>query len=250
MPPTFPPFLPNELRRPFLWAHRGASSEAPENTLAAFQAAEEAGADGIECDVQLTADGIPVLLHDDTIRRTSNGQGKIRDLTLTEVRKFDFGGWFSEIYREGPLPTLAELLSWAGTRLWLNLELKHSVTALPTLALLRQFPDAKVVISSFDWELLSDLRRHAPDLPLAVLVDRKSVQAALDKVRSLAASALHPSIRRTSPQLLAACHRVKVPVFPYTVDEPAQLVELVESGVAGVFTNNPRLLSGSRASGQ
>ncbi|PLX79909.1 MAG: hypothetical protein C0616_09670 [Desulfuromonas sp.] len=214
--------------------------------MAAFRSAEAAGADGFECDIQLTADAVPILLHDDNIRRTSTGRGKICDLTLAEVRQSDFGGWFSELFRGEPLPTLAELLSWTGSRLWLNLELKHAETAMPTLELLRQFPGSKVVLSSFDWDLLYDLRLHAPGLPLAVLVDRKPIEAALDTVRRLGASALHPSIRRISPQFLAACRREKVPVFPYTVDDPMQFSRLVQDGVDGVFTNNPRLLNGSR----
>lgn len=231
-------------RRPFLWAHRGVSCEAPENTMAAFRLAEGAGADGIECDVQLTRDGIPVLLHDDTIRRTSSGRGAVAEMSLAELRRFDFGGWFGRDFSGESIPTLENLLAWAGDRLWLNLELKQADTGRATLELLEEFRHAKVIISSFDWEVLATVRSYSPDLPLAVLVDRRPWQAALEMVRSLGAVSLNPSVRRVTRPLLAACRAEGVPLIPYTVNDPDRFLALVGRGVGGVFTNDPRLLRG------
>src|SRR6056297_841327 len=98
------------MARFFIWAHRGASAVAPENTLAAFTAALQAGADGIELDVHLTRDGVPVVMHDETVDRTTNGSGRIRDLSHAEIDDLDAGSWFGPRWRGEKIPTLEKVL--------------------------------------------------------------------------------------------------------------------------------------------
>ncbi|MCM2264906.1 MAG: hypothetical protein NDI73_06925 [Desulfuromonadales bacterium] len=232
------------MRELFLYAHRGASVEAPENTLVAFRRALEVGADGIELDVHLSADGVPVVIHDETLERTTDGVGPVASHGSEELQTLDAGFWFDPHFAGEPLPTLEETLSLLAGRLRLNLEVKDSRAGLAVVALLRHFPTADVVLSSFDYGLLARLRRAAPDLPLAVLLDAGNWQRALVRAEALRACAFHPRADLVSRPLMAACRRLQLPVFPWTVDTPAQARGLVRMGVAGLFTNDPAGLRG------
>ena len=111
-------------------AHRGYSSKAPENTFSAFDLAIESNFNFIETDVQLTADNIPVIIHDDKIDRTSNGKGKVSDLKLNEIKSYDFGNWFDKKYKDEKIPTLSEMLKKYSNRIHLVLELKSDQSSL------------------------------------------------------------------------------------------------------------------------
>jgi glycerophosphoryl diester phosphodiesterase len=140
------------MKRFFVWAHRGASALAPENTLAAFRAAEAGGADGLELDVQLSRDGVPVVLHDATVDRTSDGRGAVAELTLTELRRLDVGTWFAPAFAGERLPTLEEVLAWGGRRLRFNIEIKDAAAGQAVLQQVRCHPRTAVLVSSFDHE--------------------------------------------------------------------------------------------------
>jgi glycerophosphoryl diester phosphodiesterase len=223
----------------FLYAHRGASAEAPENTLAAFRRAIEVGADGIELDVHLCADGVPVVIHDETLERTTNGGGPVARTPLEVLRELDAGAWFAPEFSGESLPTLEATLQLLAGRLRLNLEVKEARAGLAVLELLRQFPRADVVISSFDQGLLARLRRVAPELPLAVLLDAGNWQRAVARAVSLRACAFHPHADLVDRPLLAACRRHQLPVYAWTVDDPSRARSLARIGIAGLFTNNP-----------
>lgn len=228
--------MPKEL---FIWAHRGASAAAPENTLAAFRLAETVGADGIELDVHLSRDGVPVVIHDETVDRTSSGRGPVRRLTRTALRRLDAGSWFSPAFAGEPIPDLRETLDWAGDRLRLNIEIKSAGAGEAVLALLSDFPEARVLVSSFDHRLLENLRLAAPDLPLGFLVDSRfwrQVVAAAERSR---AESLHPRQDLLSPLLAAACRRAGLAIYPWTVDDRSSLRRLQRQRVDGVFTNCP-----------
>lgn len=227
------------MRGLFLYAHRGASATAPENTLAAFRHALEAGADGVELDIHLSADGVPVVIHDETLERTTDGVGPVAAQPAAALRVLDAGFWFSPSFAGEPLPTLGEALRLLAGRLRLNLEVKESRAGLAVLELLRGFPTADVVISSFDHALLATLRAHVPDLPLAVLHNAGDWRRALVLARDLGSCAFHPRADLVSRQLLAACHGMELPVFAWTVDDPRQARALARIGVAGLFTNDP-----------
>lgn len=223
----------------FLYAHRGASAEAPENTLAAFRRALEAGADGIELDVHLSRDGIPVVIHDETLERTTDGEGTVAACSCDVLRSLDAGFWFDPHFAGEPLPTLDETLRLLAGRLRLNLEVKAVRAGTAVAEMLRRYPQADAVVSSFDYGVLSGLRRADPDLPLAVLHDRGNWRLALERAEALRACAFHPRADLVSRPLLAACRRRQLPVFAWTVDNPGQARNLARMGVAGIFTNDP-----------
>jgi len=225
--------------RLFIWAHRGASAVAPENTLAAFAAALAAGADGIELDVQITRDGVPVVLHDDRLDRTTDRCGRVRALTLRQVRQADAGGWFHAGFRGERVPTLQEVLDWAGDAIALNLEIKDAAVAGAVLALLRLYPAARVLVSSFDYRLLRRLRLAAPQLELAVLSDRRLWHGALREAVRLGARALHPRQDRFSAVMASLCRQRRLQVCPWTVDDPSAMRRLLRQGADGFFTNDP-----------
>lgn len=223
----------------FLYAHRGASAEAPENTLAAFACALDAGADGIELDVHLCGDGVPVVIHDDTLERTTDGCGPVAGLPLAALRQLDAGAWFATGFAGETVPTLEETLRLLDGRVRLNLEVKEPRAGMTVLELLQDFPQADVVVSSFDYGVLARLRQAAPDLPLAVLQEGGNWVRAVARAEALRACAFHPRADLVSRPLLAACRRLRLPVFAWTVDAPGEARSLVRMGVTGIFTNDP-----------
>jgi glycerophosphoryl diester phosphodiesterase len=225
----------------FLYAHRGASAEAPENTLAAFRRALAAGADGIELDVHLSADGVPVVIHDEALERTTDGHGAVAAHPLAMLQSLDAGSWFAPPFVGEPLPTLEQALRLLAGRLRLNLEVKQTRAGMAVLELLEQFPQAEAVISSFDHALLVRLRCAAPDLALAVLAE-SDWHLALSRARALRACAFHPRADLVSRPLLAACRGLRLPVFAWTVDDPAEARRLARLGIDGLFTNDPAFL--------
>ncbi len=237
----------------FLWAHRGASRQAPENTLAAFMLAEEQGADGIELDVHLSRDGVPVVIHDETLERTTDGHGPVSKRSAVELRRLDAGGWFAPAYRGEPIPTLEAVLDWAGDRLRLNIEIKSAAAGRAVLELLRPRPDCRVLVSSFDHRLLARLREMAADLPLGFLSESRLWRGGLRRAITAGAESFNPREDRISPAMLSACQSAGLAVYPWTVDDPKRLLFLARRGVSGLFTNDPsgarRALAGSRVGG-
>jgi glycerophosphoryl diester phosphodiesterase len=234
------------MQRPFIWAHRGASKIAPENTMAAFAAAVELGADGLELDIHLSRDGIPVVIHDESLERTTDGRGLVADASLEQLQQLDAGGWFSPDFVGESLPTLAEVLSAFSGKLRLNLELKEFSAGVEVLALLRQYPEADVVISSFDYDLLKGLRSLSEALPLAVLFDDGNWQQAVRLANEISACAFHPAYDLVCHRMVAACRKLALPVSVWTVDQPEQARSLVMMGVSGLFTNDPGALHSAR----
>jgi len=223
----------------FLWAHRGASALAPENTLAAFALAEAIGADGIELDVHLSADGVAVVLHDETVDRTSDGRGAVAALTLEQLRRLDAGSWFDADFAGEKIPTLDEVLAWADNRLRLNIEIKSAAAGRAVLELLRAYPQARALVSSFDHALLDELRRQDPKLPLGFLCESRFWRRALQRAVAAGAESFHPAARHCSRPLVEACHRFGLKVYPWTVDAPRRLASLRRIGVDGWFSNCP-----------
>ncbi|AMV72985.1 glycerophosphodiester phosphodiesterase [Desulfuromonas carbonis] len=233
-------------RRLLIWAHRGASGRAPENTLAAFRAAEADGADGIELDVHLSRDGVPVVIHDETLERTSDGRGPVRDFTLAELRRLDAGSWFGTPFAGEGLPTLEEVFTWAENRLRINVEIKDAAAGHKVLELLQAYPQVRVLVSSFDHRLLALMRQQAPRLPLGFLCDTLFWHRALSRAVAAGAESFHPRVDRTSRQLVQACQRHGLRVYPWTVNSPRQALRLRRLRVDGLFTNYPAELSSLR----
>ncbi len=223
----------------FIWAHRGASADAPENTLAAFREAQAQGAHGIELDVHLSGDGIPVVMHDDTLERTSDGRGRVCDFSLRELQRLDAGSWFSREFAGERIPSLAEVLSWADDRMRLNLELKTRPAGEAVLSLLAEFPRCRVLVSSFNHALLAFLRAKSPTLPLGFLCDSRAWRLALARAERAGAESFHPRQNLVSRPLVKRCRQGGLSVYPWTVDDLERGCRLRRLGVAGIFTNVP-----------
>ena len=161
---------------PLLVGHRGARAVAPENTLASFRRAWEDGADAVEMDVRLTADGAVVVIHDETVDRTTDGHGAVVEMSLEEVRRLDAGSWFDPAYAGERIPTLEEVLAWAQGKVALLIELKYPRRRFrpdlvpAVLARLRgSGMEDEVAIISFEGEAIEQVRREAASLPAGVM---------------------------------------------------------------------------------
>ena len=227
------------MTRPFIWAHRGASCCAPENTLAAFYEAVARGADGIELDIHLSGDGVPVVIHDDTLDRTTDGCGAVGSATLQQLQRLDAGSWFAGEFAGETIPTLAAVMENFAGRLRLNLEIKELRAGMAVLNLLSRYPSADIVVSSFDLALLYRLHAAQPRLPIAVLCEMANWRAAVKVARDLCACAIHPAAEHVNRPLIAACRQAGLPVHVWTVDHARVARSLVRAGVAGLFTNDP-----------
>ncbi|MCK4507683.1 MAG: hypothetical protein KAU27_04030 [Desulfuromonadales bacterium] len=230
------------MTQPFIWAHRGASSCAPENTLSAFSAAVAAGADGLELDIHLSCDGIPVVIHDETLERTTGGCGFVAEMTAQQLRQLDAGSWFSADFADESIPLLDDVLRTFGGQLRLNLELKELRAGMVVLKLLKQYPSADIVVSSFNCELLQHLRSVNADLPIAVLFELGNWRHAVKVARELSACAFHPALNQVNDAMLAACTEAALPVLVWTVDDLCTARSLIGMGVSGFFTNDPAKL--------
>lgn len=228
---------------PDFWAHRGVSSEAPENTLPAFELAL-GRADGIELDVQRTRDGGLVVIHDETIDRTSTGSGRVVDLTLEELRSYSYDNAMSAF--EGvQVPTLEDVLDLVGpSELAINIELKNSIELYPGMgeavdALVRQRGLVeRVVVSSFNHYSLRELRDAGSPLALGVLLSDGIVDP-WSYAEQCGAAALHPHVLALrDPELVGQCHDRGIACNVWTV-EPAQFERVAACGVDAIITNTP-----------
>lgn len=231
-----------------IWAHRGASAYAPENTLPSFEKAIELGADGIELDVHLSRDGEVMVAHDDTIDRCSNGTGKVRKMTFEQLRSYDYSYKFSA-FRGVTMPTLREVYELiAPTRLTVNVELKPSAFSdigleRKCVALAEEFGMTdRVIYSSFHLVRLKMLRLLDPNLPTALLYEswKSLVVRHLDhRFRT----ALHPEFEDMfRKHAVERIHRDGQQVNVWTVDEPEDVRRLAALGVDAIITNRPDLV--------
>lgn len=234
--------------KPLVLAHRGASAYAPENTLAAFNLAFELGADGIELDVSLTRDGIPVVIHDDTVDRTTNGHGAVNQFTLAELQQLDASNRM-EKYRGEKIPTLEEVLRAVGKRGLINIEIKS--TGLKTdgvegavLAAIENTGAPRVLISSFNPLALRRMFLLDPRLPRGLLyAPRLPIFLRRAWLRPLVRpTALHPHFSMVTREFVAWAHQRGYQVNTWTVDEPDVARRLIEWGVDGIITNKPDVL--------
>lgn len=232
--------------RPLIFAHRGASYKAPENTMAAFQLALEEGADGIELDVHVSADGVPVVIHDARLERTTNGRGWITEWTVKELKTLDAGSWFDPEYAQERIPLLEEVLAWIKpTSLHLNIELKDAPKMSQDIlervvALVRAYDlGERVVISSFHHERLVHLKAIAPEIERAILYVARLYQPWV-YAAYVGASALHPYFEAVDARYVREVRAQGLAIRPYTVDDPQRIRELSAFGVTAVITNTPQ----------
>ena len=231
--------------RPQVIAHRGASHAAPENTLAAFARAVAMGADMIELDVQASADGALLVIHDDDTRRVAGGAGgPVAALSLREVRGLDVGGT--------TIPTLDEVLDLVrGSGIAVNVEVKAPGIEEGVIAALQSFGLRDVaLLSSFNLQVLRRLRQLDRGVGLALLSGTETFHPAvrlreaypLPLLRRLGAVAWHPHYRLVNAMIVWAVHRAGYRINVWTVDDPAIMNRLLRQGVDGIITDEPDTL--------
>ena len=240
---------------PLVIAHRGYSSVAPENTLAAFEAALRCGADMVETDLHPAADGSAVLIHDAEVDATTGGSGRVADLARADLARLDAGAWFSAAYRGQRVPLLADLLDLLAQHpgAQLLLELKGVWGRAQVEGVLREVRRSsaleQVVLQSFEVSTLTTVQQLAPRVRRAVLLDDLEADALAQGRalrRDLGVIACNPSVAALAarPAAVAELHAAGLAVWPWTVDEAALWRVLVEAGVDGVITNRPDGLLG------
>jgi len=243
---------------PPLVAHRGASARAPENTLAAFREAARCGCRWVEFDVKLSRDGVPFVIHDDRLERTTDGRGRVRDLDADALARLDAGSWFDPRFSGERIPTLAETLA-----LLLELDLSANIEIKPCEG--REEETAEVVaaevhrlwpadrplplFSSFSRTALETARRVAPEIPRGLLREAPGADWAAE-MQALGCLTLHLDHKQLAPGHLRRLAQAGVPVLLYTVNDPARARALLEAGAAAVFTDVPDLVLEALAAGQ
>ncbi len=249
------------MTRPLVIAHRGFSKRYPENTLAAFEAAIAAGADMIELDLTLSADGEFVVIHDDTLDRTTDGSGLVCEQTLAQLQALDAGKGFGSMVGSTAIPTVAQLLERIAPRIALNIEIKPFFAldqaeafqlALGRLieALHQRHLLERVLLSSFNFFVLRWLRAEDPRLRLAFLYTRAMTE--LDPVwacRQVGAEACNPQQLEASGGLVEQLHSAGLKCYPYTVNDPARMRQLLALGADGLFTDVPDVMRATIAAG-
>ena len=234
---------------PFIFAHRGASAHAPENTLAAFKLALEQNADGIELDVKLSSDGHVVVIHDPTVDRTTGAKGRVKDMSLADLRGLNAGSFFSQNFSHERIPTLEEVFETMGKRLFINVELTNYNSPRDHLVetacmLVKKFNLQKhVMFSSFFPSNLSKAGSYLPEVPRGLLALNgiagawaRSFGYAFGKYQ-----ALHPYWSDVSPEQVQRLHRLKGRVHVWTVNKAEDMRRLFHWGVDAIFTDDPQL---------
>lgn len=225
-----------------LVAHRGASAEAPENTFASFDLALEQGVEHLEMDAHLTRGGVPVIIHDDTADRTTNGHGPVREKTLLELKRLDAGGWFAPRFVGQQIPTLAEVLERYGRRAILHIELKgdDSEVARQVVRLVKAWGLLeRVVFSSFVREHLAQVRELIPDQPLYYLA-QDLAPGEMEEALRLGARAIAAPAAAITPELAEQTRERGLDVGAWGVRSEDDLRRVVEAGCIGCTVDWPR----------
>jgi glycerophosphoryl diester phosphodiesterase len=238
----------DELPRPIVFAHRGASARAPENTMAAFRLAADEGAPAIELDAKLTKDGKVVVFHDGTLGRTTNGQGRVAEKTAGELLALDAGSHFSLQHRDERIPLLEEVFEALGRKVLINVELTNYWTPRDDLVkrvcelVGKHSLQGDIIFSSFYAPNLSQAARLLPGVPRGLLAERGWRGA---WARSFGFTfgdyiALHPYVTDASPHQMQRVHRLGRRVHVRTVNDLVEITRLADWGVDGIFTDDPK----------
>ena len=248
------------LSRPTIFAHRGSSAHAPENTLAAFELAIRQGADGIELDAKLTADRQVVVIHDPTVNRTTGADGVVRQMSLAEIKKLDAGSHFDYGFRGEPIPTLDEVFESVGHRIFVNVELTNYASMLNDLSdhvaqiVKRHKLENRVLFSSFNPIALIRIRLLLPKTPIGLLAlpGKSGAWARSWTGKLVGYQALHPEASDLTETLIQKNHQRNCRVHVYTVNSEQQMRQFFTWGVDGIITDDPvlakQVLTGNRQS--
>ncbi|WP_406717229.1 glycerophosphodiester phosphodiesterase family protein [Trueperella pyogenes] len=235
-----------------IFAHRGISSLAPENTMAAFKQAVERGLTWIETDVDILGDGTPILIHDTTLDRTTDASGSYYGLAKADLAHIDAGSWFSPEYQQERIPTLHELVDFMNeTGLNANIELKSNEAGAQmshllidnVLSELSRLDGPRVIVSSFNHLLLREIKTKNPNLSIGALFVKENLWPDWKSVLELLeADYIHPDSDGLTKDMVHAFRAAGFGVNVWTVNSPARANELFNWGATGVFSDVPHLL--------
>ena len=231
----------------FVTGHRGFSGAAPENTMAAFRAAIEAGCDMIELDVHLSRDKEVVVIHDDNLERTTTGRGNVADQTFAELRRWDAGVWFAPRFAGERIPALAEVLALAHNKILINIELKKGAHFPYTMAELADLTlrevekagmESQVLFSSFDPVAIDRIRERNPLLPIALIKDKPWMEP-----EEAGGGKIYPTLNCRATVLneenVWRAHKKGIRVHAWTLNTPKEMSRFIALGVDGIITNHP-----------
>jgi glycerophosphoryl diester phosphodiesterase len=234
-----------------VWGHRGAKAYAPMNTLPSFELAIQQGAHGIELDVQRSKDGYPVILHDYTVDGTTNGTGRITDMTLAEIKELDAGRYFGEAYKGVQIPTLDEVFELVGTKIFINVEIKgespeaDGIEQIVADCLRRHGLDTTIIVSSFNPTILKRFRQLMPSIPLGYLQQigyeppGYGTDAAILRDEC---EAWHPPHLMADESYIQQAHAQDCKVNVWTVNDPQKAKDLRDLGVDALITDYPDVI--------
>ena len=247
---------PKSFTSPWIIAHRGYQKNYPENTLVAFQAAMDVGAQMIELDVTLSSDRKPIVIHDATLERTTNGHGMVNQHTLNELKELDAGSWFHPRFANQRLPELSEVLDLANGRTIVNIEIKtHAYEPHhPADAVEKQVVDLvnqkgarnEVLISSFNINILERLSAMGDSPALALISNKPADDDTLKICKQLKAFSWHPDRLVLTPRHVQTMQDAGMRVFPYNVGTPGEYRQVMAMNVDGVITGDP-FIAGARS---
>jgi glycerophosphoryl diester phosphodiesterase len=232
---------------PCVFAHRGASGSAPENTLSSFELALKVGAHAIELDAKLSSDGKIMVIHDQTLDRTTTGSGQVHQTTAAAIKTLDAGSWFSSDYTNERVPFLAEVLESIGDKMIINIEVTNYRTWWDDLpekiaSLVQQFRlRDSIIFSSFHPRQLWKIRSLIPDAQTALLTEPHlyslTTISGLAKVTS--PTIQHPHLSDLSKERIQRAHKKSIRLHAWTVNQEADMRRLMQWGIDGIFTDHP-----------
>ncbi len=229
-------------------AHRGYSGKYPENTMLAFQKAEEAGTDEIELDVQLTKEGTVVVIHDEKIDRTTDGTGFVKDYTYEELKKFNAAVLFPEVTGFQHIPSFEEYCEWAATtELTTNIEIKtgryyYEDIEKKTIEIVRKYGlEKKVMFSSFNHLSLLKVKELMPEVECGALLSEIGLGNAGYYCHSYGFECYHPGFDGVTDEIVAGCKKYGIKMNVWTINTMDQLEKLEEWGCDGAITNYPQV---------
>lgn len=228
-----------------IFAHRGSAGTHPENTMAAYIEAERVGAEGLEIDVHYTKDNQLAVIHDDTVNRTTNGKGMVRDHTLAELRKLDAGSWFSPNFQQEKIPTLEEVLEFIqNNNMILNIELKYvALDYVDFEKKIIQLIEAydlvdRVIISSFNHEGLKKVNELHPKIECGALYMERLYEP-WHYVKTFGATAIHSYVKTTDATMIQRATENDIDVRVFTVNQTEQLHYFIQANCPAIITDYP-----------
>lgn len=229
-------------------AHRGDPMVKPQNTESAFRSALQYDIDMIETDINQTRDGVPVIIHDQSVDHLSDGTGRVVDMTLAQIKKLDFGSWMDESFAGERIMTLREFLEMIkDSDVGLNLEIKNGPILYPDIAekALADISDLamsdRVIISSFDHHLIQRIKSIDPKVFTGILYHAGLIDH-ITPARHAKADGIHPEHSTVTEELVKAAKEAGLFVNTWTVDDKKRMNELRDMGVSGIISNFPALL--------